>query len=227
MLVVDDDRKTVQLVKLYLLHDGYTVATAHDGPTALERARETNPDLIVLDIMLPGLDGLAVCRQLRAESDVLILMLTARTSKDDIIVGLEAGADDYMVKPFSPRELAARSRAILRRLPEDYHLRGPARLSCGELTVDLSSHEVSVAGEPCRLTPAEFKLLVTLMHEPGRVFTRPQLVDRVFGYDYDGLERSVDVHVLRLRTKIGGRPESRRYIETVYGVGYRFTTCAP
>lgn len=175
--------------------------------------------------MLPGLDGLAICKQLRAESDVLILMLTARTSKDDIVIGLEAGADDYMVKPFSPRELAARSRAILRRLPEDYHLRGPTRLSCGELTVDLASHEVTVAGEPRHLTPAEFKLLVTLMHEPGRVFNRPQLVDRVFGYDYEGLERSVDVHILRLRAKIEGRPETRRYIETVYGVGYRFTTC--
>ncbi|MFP4703809.1 MAG: response regulator [Spirochaetota bacterium] len=222
ILVVDDDPKTVELVKLYLSRDGHTVETAFDGPTALRRAREHTPDLLVLDIMLPGLDGIELCKRLRNESDVLILMLTARADGEDIVRGLEAGADDYMVKPFSPRELAARSRAVLRRLPQDYHLRGAARVTCEALTVDFERHEVTVAGKPCRLTPVEFRLLGILLREPGRVFSREQLVERLFGYDYDGLERSIDVHILRLRAKVEPDRAKPRFIRTVYGAGYTF-----
>lgn len=219
---MDDDVKTVQLAKLYLAHDGHQVSTAHDGHTALRLARSVEPDLVVLDLMLPGIDGIEVCRRLQAESDVLILMLTARAGRDDIIRGLEAGADDYLVKPFSPRELAARSRAILRRLPRDRHLRGPVRVTQDELTVDFARQEVMIAGELRHLTAVEFRLLGTLVREPGRVFSREQLVERVFGYGYEGLERSIDAHILRLRRKIEPDRERPRYIRTVYGAGYTF-----
>ena len=222
VLVVDDDVKTVELVKLYLNRDGYRVLTAYDGLEALRLARESHPDLIVLDIMLPGLDGLEVCRTLRAESDVPIIMLTARTTDQDRLTGLELGADDYVTKPFSPRELAARVRTVLRRLPGEALQRGPAEIKHGELTVDFLKQEVTLAGNSIGLTPIEFKLLGILVREPGRVFSRAQLIEKALGYDFDGFDRTIDVHILNLRRKL--EPDSRRsrYIKTVYGTGYKF-----
>ena len=219
VLVVDDDVKTVELVKLYLNRDGYRVLTAYDGVEALRLAREGHPDLIVLDLMLPGIDGLQVCRVLRDESDVPIIMLTAKTSDQDRLTGLDLGADDYVTKPFSPRELAARVRAVLRRLPGE---RGPAEIKRGELTVNFLKHEASLAGRPLNLTPVEFKLLGVFVKEPGRVFSRGQLIEKALGYDFDGFDRTIDVHILNLRRKLEPDPDHPRYIKTVYGAGYKF-----
>jgi len=219
ILVVDDDVKTVELVKLYLNRDGYKVLTAYDGIEALRLARESHPDLIVLDLMLPGVDGLEVCRTLRAESDVPIIMLTAKTTEQDKLTGLDLGADDYVTKPFSPRELAARVRTVLRRLPGE---RGPAEIKHGELTVNFRKYEASIAGRSLNLTPVEFKLLGVLVKEPGRVFSRGQLIEKALGYDFDGFDRTIDVHILNLRRKLEPDPSHPRYIKTVYGAGYKF-----
>ena len=224
VLMVDDDKKTVELVKLYLNRDGYKVLTAYDGIEALRLARESRPDLIVLDLMLPGLDGLKVCRTLRDESDVPIIMLTAKTTEQDKLTGLELGADDYVTKPFSPRELAARIRAVLRRLPEEILQRGPAEIKQGELTVNFPKYEASLAGRPLNLTPVEFKLLGVLVREPGRVFSRGQLLDKVLGYDFEGFDRTIDVHILNLRRKLEPEPSNPRYIMTTYGAGYKFVS---
>ena len=222
ILVVDDDVKTVELVKLYLNRDGYKVLTAYDGIEALNLARQSHPDLIVLDLMLPGCDGLEICRTLKNESDVLIIMLTARTTEDDKLAGLNLGADDYVTKPFSPRELAARVRVILRRLPEGTLQRGPAEIKRGELTLNFLNREASIASRALQLTPIEFKLLGVLAREPGRVFSREQLIEMVFGYDFEGFDRTVDVHILNLRRKLEPDPNHPRYIKTVYGAGYKF-----
>jgi two-component system alkaline phosphatase synthesis response regulator PhoP len=218
VLVVDDDVKTVELVKLYLNRDGYRVLTAYDGVEALRQAREGHPDLIVLDIMLPGIDGLEVCRTLRNESEVPIIMLTARTTDQDKLTGLGLGADDYMTKPFSPRELAARVRAVLRRLPGE---RGPNEIKHGKLTVNFLQHEAYVTDEPLNLTLVEFKLLGVLIKEPGRVFSRAQLIEKALGYDFEGFDRTIDVHILNLRRKIEPDPKHPRYIRTIYGAGYK------
>jgi two-component system alkaline phosphatase synthesis response regulator PhoP len=222
VLVVDDDVKTVELVKLYLNRDGYKVLTAYDGIEALRLARESYPDLVVLDLMLPGLDGLKVCQALRAESDVPIIMLTAMTTEHDRLTGLDLGADDYVTKPFSPKELAARVRAVLRRLPEEALQRGPAEIKHGELTVNFLKHEASLASKPLNLTPIEFKLLGILAREPERVFSRAQLIEKALGYDFDGFDRTIDVHILNLRRKLEPDPRQPRYIKTVYGAGYKF-----
>ena len=222
VLVVDDDVKTVELVKLYLNRDGYKVLTAYDGVEALRLARESHPDLIVLDIMLPGVDGLEVCRILRNESDVPIIMLTAMTTDQDRLTGLNLGADDYVPKPFSPRELAARVRAVLRRLPGETLQRGPAEIKYGNLTVDFLKYEASLAGKPLNLTPVEFKLLGVFVKEPGRVFSRAQLIEKALGYDFEGFDRTIDVHILNLRRKLESDPGHPRYIKTVYGAGYKF-----
>jgi len=221
ILVVDDDKKTVELIRLYLEKDGYRVLAAYDGMQALELTRQKRPDLIVLDLMLPEVDGLDVCRILRAESKVPIIMLTARTTEEDKLLGLDLGADDYVTKPFSPRELLARVRAVLRRVDEERSENQP-QVRFGDLVVDFVRHEVAVRGEPVHLTPKEFKLLETLIKESGRAFTRLGLLDRVFGFDYEGLERTVDVHVMNLRRKIEPDPRRPTYIQTVYGVGYKF-----
>jgi DNA-binding response OmpR family regulator len=220
VLVVDDDTKTVELVKLYLNRDGYRVLTAYNGAEALRLARETRPDLIVLDLMLPGIDGLEICRTLRDESDVPIVMLTARTTDDDKLTGLGLGADDYVSKPFSPRELAARVRAVLRRLPGE---RGPAEIKRGELVLNFIKQEASISGRPLNLTPVEFKLLGTLSKEPGRVFNRAQLVEKALGYDYKGFDRTIDVHILNLRRKLESDPSHPKYVKTIYGAGYKFS----
>lgn len=219
VLVVDDDVKTVELVKLYLNRDGHKVLVAYDGVEALRLAREGHPDLIVLDLMLPGIDGLEICRTLRNESDVPIIMLTARATDEDKLTGLGLGADDYVTKPFSPRELAARVRAVLRRLPGE---RGPAEIERGELTVNFVKHKAFLAGRPLNLSPTEFKLLGVLAREPGRVFSRAQLIEEALGYDFVGFDRTVDVHILNLRRKLEPDPNHPEYIKTVYGVGYNF-----
>jgi DNA-binding response OmpR family regulator len=222
ILVVDDDTKTVELVKLYLQRDGYKVVAAYNGPEALRLVREGRPDLVVLDLMLPGVDGLQVCRTIRAESDVPIIMLTARTAEQDRLTGLELGADDYVTKPFSPRELAARVRAVLRRLPEEALQRGPAEISHGELKLNFLKYEATLAGKLLKLTPVEFRLLGVLVKDPGRIFNRAQLVDKVYGNDFEGFDRTIDVHILNLRRKLEPDPEHPKYIRTVYGAGYTF-----
>ena len=218
ILVVDDDARTVDLLKLYLDRDGYRVLTASDGIDALRIARERHPDLIVLDLMLPGMDGLEICRTLRAESDVPIIMLTARTTDGDKLTGLELGADDYVTKPFSPRELAARVRTVLRRLPGE---RGPDEIVRGDLAVNFRKHEAFVAGASLNLTMAEFKLLGVLVKEPGRVFSRAQLIEEALGHDFEGFDRTIDVHILNLRRKLEPDPRHPTYIRTVYGAGYK------
>jgi two-component system, OmpR family, alkaline phosphatase synthesis response regulator PhoP len=218
VLVVDDDVKTVELVKLYLNRDGYKVITAYDGNEALRIAREQRPDLIVLDLMLPGIDGLEICRVLRAESDVPIIMLTALTTDDNRLTGLDLGADDYVTKPFSPRELAARVRAVLRRLPGE---RGPDKIVHGGLAVDFLKHEAFLDNKALNLTPIEFKLLGVLVKEPGRVFSRAQIIEKALGLDFDGFDRTIDVHILKLRRKLEPDPHKPRFIKTIYGTGYK------
>jgi len=220
VLVVDDDVKTVELVKLYLNRDGYRVMTAYDGIEALRLARESRPDLIVLDLMLPGMNGLEVCRTLRNESEVPIIMLTAMTTDQDKLNGLDLGADDYMTKPFSPRELAARVRTVLRRLPGE---RGPAQVRYGDLTIDFHKHEATIAGRSVPLTSVEFKLLGALAKEPGRVFSRAQLIEQALGPDFEGFDRTIDVHILKLRRKLEPDPTHPTHIRTVYGVGYKLS----
>ena len=220
ILVVDDDKKIVDLVSLYLKRDGYSVLAAYDGQEALDTARRKQPDLIVLDLLLPELDGTDVCRLLRAESSVPIIMLTARSTDDDKLLGLDIGADDYLTKPFNPRELVARIRAVLRRATPDEEPVEDVRF--GDLTVSFVRHEVFLQSRPVSLTPTEFRLLETLVKNPGRAFSRADLLDRAFGYDYDGVERTVDVHIMNLRRKIEPEPGRPRFVTTVPGVGYRF-----
>lgn len=220
VLVVDDDEKTVELVKLYLNRDGYKVDTAYNGLDALELARKNHPDLIVLDLMLPGMDGLEVCRTIRQESDVPIIMLTARSTDQDKLTGLEVGADDYVTKPFSPRELAARVRVVLRRMPGE---RGPDMITHGTLTVDFLKHEVSNDSRIIPLTEIEFKLLGTMIREPGRVFSRAEIIDKALGYGFEGFDRTIDVHILNIRRKMEDDPSRPKYIKTVYGAGYKLS----
>jgi two-component system alkaline phosphatase synthesis response regulator PhoP len=224
VLVVDDDAKTVELVKLYLNRDGYRVFTAYDGNEALRLAQEKKPDLIVLDVMLPGIDGFEVCRIIRDESDVPVIMLTARTTDQDKLGGLELGADDYVTKPFSPRELAARVRAVLRRLPGE---RGPEEVNFGPINVNFLRREAFLDGRSLKLTSAEFKLLGILVKEPGRVFSRPELIEKALGFNFEGFDRTIDVHILNLRRKLEPDPKRPRYIKTVYGAGYKLSGGEP
>jgi len=219
ILVVDDDANTARLVKLYLQKDGHTVVVAEDGAQALAVAREKKPDLIVLDLMLPFVDGLEVCRTLRQESDVPIIMLTARTTDADKLAGLDIGADDYVTKPFSPGELAARVRAVLRRLPGE---RGPDELRRGDIVLDFRKREAFRLGQPLGLTSAEFRLLGVLALQPGRVFSRDQLIEKALGENFDGFERTIDAHVRNLRRKVEIDPAHPRCVKTVYGAGYSF-----
>ena len=220
ILVVDDDKKTVDLIRLYLEREKYRVLAAYDGQQALVLARQKYPSLVILDWMLPGVDGLDVCRILRAESNVPIIMLTAKSTEEDTLQGLDLGADDYITKPFSPRELVARVRVMLRRAYAQEE--PPEELRVGLLLIDFRAHEVWRDGERIDLTPKEFRLLETLAREPGRAFSRLELVQRVFGLDYEGFERTVDVHIMNLRKKIEPSPNEPIYLQTVYGVGYKF-----
>jgi DNA-binding response OmpR family regulator len=218
ILVAEDDHKQADLIRRYLERDGYSVAVVHDGRSAIEQARQRRPDLLVLDIMMPRVDGLDVCRVLRAESDLPIVMLTARSTEDDLLLGLDLGADDYVTKPYSPRELVARVRTVLRRSKRAVEER-PYRV--GELEVDPVRHEVRVAGAAIECTPAEFRILARLAAEPGRAFTRQQLLTEAFGFGHYALDRTVDVHVMNLRRKVELEPSRPRYLLTVYGVGYK------
>ena len=223
ILIVEDDPHTVDIVKLYLRRDSYEVLTAEDGIEGLRLAREACPDLLVLDLMLPGIEGTEICRTLREEgSEVPIIMLTARVEEEDRLAGLDLGADDYMTKPFSPRELAARVRAVLRRTARDRLGIGPAQLIHENLKIDLQERAMYVRGSHVHLTPIEFRLVVLLMRNPGRTFTRNQIINHVFGYDFDGFDRTVDAHISHLRNKVETDPNKPYYINTVYGVGYRF-----
>jgi DNA-binding response OmpR family regulator len=222
ILVVEDEMKIARLVRDYLAHAGFEVIVTGDGESALASARGHKPDLIVLDLRLPGRDGLDVTRELRRTSNVPIVMLTARGDESDRVVGLELGADDYVVKPFSPKELVARIRAVLRRSIAA-RTTGPEVLRVADVELDVARMRVAVAGRPVEVTPTEFELLATLMREPGRVFTRGQLLGAIHGVAFESYERAIDAHVKNLRKKIepaAGRP---RYLLTVRGVGYRFT----
>jgi two-component system, OmpR family, alkaline phosphatase synthesis response regulator PhoP len=220
VLVVDDEARIVRLVRDYLERAGFAVLAAQDGETALAMARAEQPDLIVLDLMLPGMDGLDVCRRLRQVSGVPIIMLTARVEEADRVVGLELGADDYVTKPFSPRELVARVRATLRRASGQVGL--PTIIRAGDVELDTDSQLVTVGGERVELTSTEFHLLAILLRQPGRIFTRAQLLEGIHGVAFEGYDRSIDSHIKNIRRKIETDPRQPRQIQTVYGVGYRF-----
>ena len=222
ILIVDDDAKVVATIARYVEHGGMAPITAATGLEALARAREARPDLVVLDRMLPELDGMSVCRVLREESAVPIIMLTARTAEHERLEGLDLGADDYVVKPFSPRELMARIRAVLRRTTPSPDAPNAA-IRVGDLELDAAAHETRLAGTTVALTATEFKLLATLARAPGRVFSRSELMEQLFGWDYDGDERGVDAHIKNLRRKIERGPGRSAIIETVFGVGYRLS----
>jgi len=220
ILIVDDEEMIVRTVKAYLDREGFKTYTAFDGDAALQAFDEKGPDLIVLDLMLPKKSGIEVTRAIRAKSSVPIIMLTAKAAEADRVVGLELGADDYVVKPFSPRELVARIRAVLRRYEGD---RAEIdRIISGDIEIDLKTRELKVAERNIELTPTEFDLLAYLARHPGQVFTRLQLLREVQGYTYDSFARTIDTHVKNLRRKIEEDPKSPRYILTVHGVGYRF-----
>jgi len=220
VLVVDDEPKIVQLARDYLEHAGFAVVTATDGPSALDEVRRRRPDLMVLDLGLPRLDGLDVTREIRRESNLPIVMLTARDDEVDKLVGLELGADDYLTKPFSPRELVARVKAVLRRTERATEPGDVVR--AGDLSLDVPRMRAELAGRPVDLTPTEFQLLATLAAQPGRIFTRSQLLDAVHGVAFESYERAIDTHVKNIRRKLEPDPREPRYVLTVYGVGYRF-----
>ncbi len=222
ILVVDDEPKIVQLARDYLEHAGFSVLAAGDGKSALEAFRSAKPDLVILDLGLPGMDGLDVARALRKDSSVPIIMLTARGEETDKLVGLELGADDYITKPFSPKELVARVRAVLRRWDASIANAGADVIRAADITLDVPRMQASVRDQPVELTPTEFQLLATLARQPGRIFTRAQLLDAIRGVAFESYERAIDAHVKNIRHKIEPNPREPRYILMVYGVGYKF-----
>ena len=222
ILVVDDEKNIVQLARLYLNNEGFRVETASDGKQALERARSVRPDLVVLDIMMPEMDGLTVCKELRKTSNVPIIILTARGDDIDRIVGLEVGADDYMSKPFNPRELVARVKAVLRRSQAEPEV--PEVIEVDGLRIDGASREVTLNGQHLQLRAKEFELLTAFAQHKGTVLDRERLLRLVWGTDYYGDSRTIDVHVAWLRQKLEANPQTPRHIHTVRGVGYRFVT---
>jgi DNA-binding response OmpR family regulator len=220
ILVVDDEERVLSLLKAYLTQQGFRVATASDGRQALEVARREKPGLILLDVMMPEMDGIEFLREHRKQETTPVILLTARIEESDKVVGLELGADDYVTKPFSPRELVARVRAVLRRAGKDGPR--PEQLSSKGLSLDRPKRRVTVDDRPVDLTPSEFELLACLMSVPGKVFTRFELLDHLHGMAFEGYERSIDLHVKNLRAKIEPDPRNPHFIKTVYGVGYRF-----
>jgi len=221
VLLVEDEAAIVDVVRRYLERDGYRVVVASDGQRAVDEFRRLRPDLVLLDLMLPGLDGWEVCRRIRQEGSTPVIMLTARDHEADKLVGLELGADDYITKPFSPREVVARVRAVLRRARGAEAVSGEV-VRVLDLEIDPSRVEAFRGGAPLHLTPTEFRLLLTLARSPGRVFTRLQLLDQVQGYAFEGYERTIDAHIKNLRQKLEPDPKHPRYILTVHRVGYRF-----
>jgi len=227
ILVVDDERKIVELARDYLEHAGFLVRTAGDGQAALEIVERHQPDLIVLDLGLPGLDGLDVTRRIRRDSNLPVIMLTARDDELDKLLGLELGADDYLTKPFSPRELVARVRAVLRRTDAGAQSSADELVHAGELTLDLPRMRAALGERTIDLTPTEFQLLATMARQPGRIFTRSQLLDAVHGVAFESYERAIDTHVKNIRRKLEPDPRRPVHILTVYGVGYRFADDRP
>ncbi len=224
ILVIEDDESVSQLIRLYLAHDGYRPLTAKDGNTGLEMARSASPSLIVLDLNLPGLDGREICERLRQESDVPIVMVTARVEEEDRLEGLDLGADDYVTKPFSPRELMARIRAVLRRSGREIASEPLTRgeISNGCYRVDLDSRTVYVDDSELNLTPTEYRLLICFMNSPKHTLTRDQIIENAIGYDFEGIDRTVDTHISNLRRKLEIATDGERHLKTVYGAGYRF-----
>ena len=222
IVVIDDEPSVQEVVRGYLEKDGYLVYVAGNGREGLALAERTKPGLVVLDLMLPDVSGEEICREIRSRSDVPILMLTAKASEDERVGGLALGADDYLTKPFSPRELVARVRAVIRRTQgTETPLVEVLSFDGGALEIDTVQHEVLCNGETVELTPNEYRLLVTLARYPGRVYSRFELINHVQGYDFEGYERTIDAHVKNLRKKIEPDPKNPRYVETVFGVGYR------
>ncbi len=222
ILVVDDEPKIIQIARDYLEHAGLQVLSAPDGEAALALARTAHPDLVILDLGLPGMDGLDVVRLLRKESSVPLIMLTARGEETDKLVGLELGADDYITKPFSPKELVARVRAVLRRTDASLANANADIIHAADITLDVPRMQVTVGEHPVELTPTEFELLATLTRQPGRIFTRAQLLDAIHGVAFESYERAIDAHIKNIRRKIEPNPREPRYILMVYGVGYKF-----
>ncbi|MDR3316203.1 MAG: response regulator transcription factor [Coriobacteriales bacterium] len=226
ILLIEDDASVCEVVVAYFESDEYKITIAGDGEVALDAFAQDKYDLVLLDLMLPKVSGERVCKAIRDASDVPIIMLSGKSDVEDRIAGLELGADDYMSKPFSPRELLARARALLRRA----HAPTGApheKLEFGDLSIDLPGHKVMLSGKEIDLTASEFRLLVTLSRYPGRVYSRMELVEKVLGYDYDGYERTIDSHVKNLRSKLGDKPRSPRWLYTVHGAGYRFEGYSP
>lgn len=223
ILIVEDEKKIAEVIAAYLEREGFRVFATDNGKGAISMSQELSPDLIVLDLMLPDLSGQEVCTQLRRISDVPIIMVTALSSEEDRVGGLSIGADDYLTKPFSPRELVARVRSILRRVnSETEPLSDILSFNEGELIIDIVRHEVKIRGRLTPLTPFEFKLLAVLARYPGRVYSRFELINKVQGYDFEGYERTIDAHVKNLRQKVEADPKNPRFIKTVFGIGYKF-----
>jgi two-component system OmpR family response regulator len=218
VLLVDDEPKIIEITRKFLVTEGFSVVPAYDGPSALQAFRDKSPDIVVLDVMLPGIDGLEVLKKIRDESATPVIMLTARSEEIDRLLGLGLGADDYMTKPFSLRELALRIRAILRRTETPAVAR---KITLGSLAIDEDRMEASVGGKPVGLTRAEFQILQTMLSRPGRVFTREELLNAAFGQAYEGYERTIDTHIWNIRRKIERDPSDPRYVITVFGVGYK------
>lgn len=224
ILVVDDEQKIIQITSDYLEAAGYAVLAADDGISALRIVDESQPDLIILDLGLPGMDGLDVCRELRKKSDLPIIILTARGEESDKLVGLELGADDYITKPFSPKELVARVRAVLRRMEKSTSDEEIFRV--GKVWFDVLKMRLTIDDTAIELTPTEFELLLTLARQPGRIFTRNQLLDAIHGVAFESYERAIDAHIKNIRRKIEPDPRQPKYVLTVYGVGYKFNDVA-
>lgn len=220
VLIVDDDVKLVTLLQTYFEKEGCITYSANDGLDALQVVREKKPDIMVLDLMLPGLDGLDVCRRIRKDNDIPIIMLTARDEESDRLVGLEIGADDYVTKPFSPKEVVARAKAILRRANKDVVRSEP--IKAGTLIIDLGRHQVTSSGQIVDVTPTEFKIIELLAGNAGKVYSRLQIVEQIQGYSFEGYERTIDAHIKNLRRKIEINSKEPQYIQTVYGIGYKF-----
>jgi two-component system alkaline phosphatase synthesis response regulator PhoP len=222
VLIIDDDVKLVKLLQTYFEKEGYIAYAANNGLDALQIVRLQKPDIMVLDLMLPGLDGLDVCRRIRKENDIPIIMLTARDEESDRLVGLEIGADDYVTKPFSPKEVVARAKTILRRVNKD--IVRSELIKAGTLVIDLERHEVTHNGQLVEVTPTEFKIIELLTANAGKVYSRLQIVEQTQGYSFEGYERTIDAHIKNLRRKIEINPKEPQYIQTVYGVGYKFAS---
>lgn len=220
VFIVDDDKKLVQLLKVYFEKEGFITYTANDGLDALQLVGQKKPDIMILDLMLPGLDGWDVCRRIRRDNDLPIIMLTARDEESDRLVGLEIGADDYVTKPFSPKEVVARAKVILRRTHKQILQKEP--IKAGKLTIDLERHQIMNGNQLIDLTPTEFKLLEVLASNHGRVFSRLQIVEQTQGYAFEGYERTIDAHIKNVRRKLEKNPKEPQYILTVYGIGYKF-----